>query len=638
MYRESDSRPPVTPQLALRVAIIGGVALVIFGIIFFRLWYLQILSGDRYRAEANNNRVREITVPAPRGKIVDRNGRVLVDNRSGYAVEVDPSKLPHDNAGRSLLFARLGAVLGMRPASIGKDVDAQFKKLPFSQAIVKEDVPPPVYQYILEHQQSFPSVTVEQIFLRSYPHHDVGAHLFGYVSQVTQEELKSKGFAGVRQGDRVGQTGIESTYDRYLRGLNGANRVQVDALGTLRGRLSTRAPRIGRQLRLTLDYDAEQTGQQALAGQKGAFVAMDVKTGEVRALGSSPSFDPNIFSKTIKESDFKRLNDPNQGEPLANRAIQGAYPTGSTFKLISSVASLENGLITPDTVKDDPGSFTVGRVTFVNAGHAVNGALALRRALQVSSDVFFYQLGAELNGHGDGLGLQHWAFQLGLGHPTGIDLPAENAGLVPSPEWRNRLYRQQYHANPGCIQAGLCRPWSTGDNVNLSVGQGDLQADPLQMAVAYSAVANGGWIVRPHLGARLEDSLGRALQELGSPPRRRMRIDAGNRQAILEGLNQAAEQQGGTSYPVFKDFPIKIAGKTGTAQHGAGRADQSWYVALAPYPDPQYVVAVTFETGGFGVETAAPAAKKILASLFHIHLSAGQAANSPPPAGVNAFG
>ena len=347
--------------------------------------------------------------------------------------------------------------------------------------------------------------------------------------------------------------------------------------------------------------------QQALAGGtgKGAFAVMDVNNGEVLALGSQPSFDPNIFSKPLSQKRLNALSSEALGKPLFNRAIQAGYPTGSTFKLITATAALESGHITPDTVLNDPGSLTVGGVKFENAGGAVHGALALRQALTVSSDVFFYQLGQYMDEKG--MPLQKWGHRLGIGRKTGIDLPAEEPGRLPTPQWRDRWYKQ-----------GLTdRPWSVGDNINLSVGQGDLLANPLQMAVAYAAIANGGRVLRPRLGLRIEDASGRALQQLDAPTARRLKISQANRDAILEGLNGAANGPGGTSTPVFAGFPIPIAGKTGTAEH-VGRPDQSWYVALAPYPNPKYVVAVTDEAGGFGAETAAPMARRILAELLDV--------------------
>jgi penicillin-binding protein 2 len=628
VYLDRESRPPITPQLAVRVAIIGGVALVLFAVVFFRLWYLQVLSGDRYKAEANNNRVREITVQAPRGRILDRNGRVLVDNRYGLAVTISPDKLPKDPHAAARIYRRLAPLVNMSGREIRRSVNKQLAAVPFSPAIVKSDVPQATYSYILENEDRFPAVDVEQLAFRKYPYHEIGAHLFGTVGEVNAKQLKQDRYRGVTQGDRVGQSGVEYSYDRYLRGKDGARRVSVDALGNARQELVERRPVSGRQLRLGVDFDVQKVGQQAIAGDEGAFVVMDVKTGEIRAMGSNPSFDPNIFAKTIRESDYKRLTDVANGAPLTNRATQGLYPTGSTFKIATATAALEGGLITPDTVQFDGGNLKVGGITFWNAGHAVNGALALRKALQVSSDVFFYRLGLEMNGSGDGHQLQRWARRLGFGHRTGVDLPGELSGVVPSPEWRNRKFKRH---DPFFDD----RPWSVGDNINLAVGQGNLLANPLQLAVAYATIANGGYVVRPHVGERVEDAEGRVIQEFRTPPRRKLPIDPSYRQAILDGLHAAATSPGGTSYPVFKDFKIPIAGKTGTAQKGGGRADQSWYVGLAPYPNPRYVVVATDEHGGFGAETAAPQVRRILAQLFGIKDHASLKGST---AGVNPFG
>jgi penicillin-binding protein 2 len=405
----------------------------------------------------------------------------------------------------------------------------------------------------------------------------------------------------------------------------------VDALGNLKGYLRTDESEQGKQLRLALDLDVQRAGQAALAGGTGlgAFAVMDVTNGEVLALGSHPSFDPNLFAKVVRESDYKALTAEDNGAPLTNRAISGGYPTGSTFKLVTAVAALQSGLITPDTVLYDPGSLTVGDLVFRNAGDVAHGALALRQALTVSSDVFFYQLGRDMDGRGDGNALQTWARRLSIGRETGIDLPDEASGFMPSKAWRDREYRKfsrcvdRTNPTPAEISVGKCgwqdRPWSVGDNVNLSVGQGDLLANPLQMAVAYAAIANDGKVLRPRLGQRIENSAGQAEQNLEAPTARRLDIPDEYRQAILEGIRGAASAPGGTSTSVFESFPIEIAGKTGTAEKGAGRADQSWYVALAPWPDPKYVVAVTDEAGGFGADTAAPMARLILAELFDVN-------------------
>jgi penicillin-binding protein 2 len=609
MYLDSDRRgTAMSPGLALRIAILGGIALVMFAIVFFRLWYLQVLSGDHYLAQADNNRVREIKTPAPRGRIVDRNGRTLVDNRPAQVVQIEPDKLPRDSATRTALYVRLGRVLHMSRREIRTSVRDQLRAVPFSAAIVKTDVKMSVVEYLSEHESSFPGVTVEKLSLRSYPYRTTAAHIFGTVGEVTEQQLKERRYSGVAQGDRVGQSGIEYSYDRFLRGKNGARRILVDASGDPRGKLGEVPSVPGHQLRLSLDLDVQRTGQHAISGDLGAFVVMDVHNGSILGLGSNPSFDPNLFSKGIKASVYKALNSEANGAPLIDRAIAGGYPVGSTFKLITATAALQGGLITPDTPQYDPGYLKVGGVTFKNAEGAVHGTLALRKALEVSDDVFFYKLGLQAYNTGKGTLIQRWATRYGLGQDTGIDISGELPGLIPTPAWRNKLYKKKL----------TDRPWSPGDNINLSVGQGDVRISPLQLAVAYAALANGGRVLKPHLGERIEDQDGRVIQEFNTRARRRIHIDAANRQAILDGLRAAASGPNGTSTPVFRGFPIPIAGKTGTAEKGLGRKDQSWYVALAPYPTFKYVVVVTAEHGGFGADTAAPEARKILATLFGV--------------------
>jgi penicillin-binding protein 2 len=630
MFLDSHRGARVRRQLAWRVAIFGGLVLVAFAVIFFRLWQLQVLSVDKYVAAAQRNRLREIKIQAPRGEIVDRHGRVLVKNRVGYALRITPDQLSDDERERRRLYRRLGRLLRMRPAVIDRRVRRQLRELPFSTATVKQDVSRQTLMYIDERREDFRGVEVEPVFLREYPQHKIGAHLFGHLGEVSKEDLDDPHYAGAAMGDRVGKAGIEQQYDRFLRGRNGATRVVVDALGNLRGYLRDRSPKPGKRLRLALDLEVQRTGQAALARGtgRGAFAVMDVHNGEVLGLGSRPSFDPNLFADVVRESDYKALTAQDNGAPLTNRAVAGGYPTGSTFKLVTAVAALEGGLIRPDTVLNDPGSLTVGNVVFKNAGGVAHGALALRQALTVSSDVFFYQLGRDMDGHGKGQLLQTWARRLGLGRRTGIDLPEEAPGFVPSKAWRNRSFRKfsrcvkRRKPTPAEISVGRCgwqnRPWTVGDNVNLSVGQGDLAANPLQMAVAYAAVANGGKVLRPRLGQRIENSVGQTKRKFKPRTARRLEIPAAYRHAILEGVRGAASAPGGTSTPVFAGFPIPIAGKTGTAEKGLGRADQSWYVALAPWPDPKYVVAVTDEAGGFGADTAAPMARLILAELFNV--------------------
>jgi penicillin-binding protein 2 len=607
VYLDNERRPTLTPQLAFRVAVVGGVALVMFAVIFFRLWYLQVLSGDNYVAAARENRVREIKVQAPRGEIVDRHGQPLVENRNSLSIKLSPDKLPQRRADREDLYRRLAKLLGLNPRRLERRVERELKVLPFAKPTVKQDVDSRLAFFVLEREEEFPGVEPEREFLRKYPNGQIGAHLVGQVGEVTRDQLKDERYNGVEMGDRVGQAGIEAEYDRFLRGRNGAARVEVDALGHLTRTLNRERTIQGKQLRLSLDLDVQRVAQQALAGGtgKGAFAVMNVQNGEVLALGSQPSYDPNIFSKPISQKKLNALRSEDLGNPLFDRAIQGGYPTGSTFKLITATAALESGHITPSTPLSDPGFLVVGDQKFENAGGVAHGVLSLIPALTVSSDVFFYQLGRDMDEKG--MPLQLWAHRLGIGRKTGIDLPAESPGRLPTPHWRNTWFKKHLTE----------RPWSVGDNVNLSVGQGDLLANPLQMAAAYAAIANGGRVLRPRLGLRIEDAAGRALQQLDAPTARRIKVSKENRDAILEGLHGAASAPGGTSTPVFEGFPIPIAGKTGTAEH-VGKVDQSWYVALAPYPNPKYVVAVTDEAGGFGADTAAPMARRILAELLDV--------------------
>jgi penicillin-binding protein 2 len=608
MYLRSDERPPqMSSGFALRVAIMGGVALVLFAVIFFRLWYLQVLSGDRYLAEANDNRTREVRITAPRGEIVDRNGEVLVRNRTSLALQVSPQELPTDSGERRAELTRLAEVAQIPLRKLRRTLRDELQVSPSSPATLKQDVDTELVYYLEENKDEFPGVEVGKVFVRRYPHGLLAAHLFGNVGEVSEKELREPRYRNLEPGDVIGKDGVEYEYDRYLRGRSGATLIQVDSFGRPKGELRSIEPSPGGNLKLTIDADLQEAGEGALSSQglPGAFVAMDTRNGEILAMGSNPTFDPALFTRPISQATVDQLYDEDAGAAYLNRAIAGAYPTGSTFKPITSVAALASGAVTPSEIIVDDGAFTLGGITFQNAGGAAYGAIAMQTALQFSSDVFYYTLGDRMNDNQRSGPLQKWAHRLGIGSETGIDLPGEREGLLPTPGWRNELFRKEL----------TDRPWSAGDNVNLAVGQGDLQADPLQMAVAYATIANGGEVVRPHVGLRIEDAAGRIVQEVDTTPVRQVHIDPGWRQVILDGLHDAAQAPGGTSYNVFGGFDIPVMGKTGTAERPP-YGDQSWYVAMAPYPDPRVVVAVTFEEGGFGAETAAPAAAQILSQYF----------------------
>jgi penicillin-binding protein 2 len=623
MFNQRE-RPLMPAQFALRVAVLSGFALVMFSIIFFRLWYLQVLSGDKYLHAAENNQVREITVQAPRGEILDRHGNVLVDNRTALALQLQPTELPQGKRHLNDELARLGRVIGMSPPEIRTQIRKQTKELPANPVTLKRDVGYDLVWWLRENQTEFPGVSIDRVYVRKYPRGTLAAHIFGYVREVTGPQLKEPRYQGLLPGDQVGQSGVENTYDNVLRGTNGMTRVQVDAQGTPTGGvLSQTQPKAGDNLLLTLDDKVQQAGETALHAfsTPGAFVAMNVHNGEILGMGSSPTYDPSVFTHpVISPATYKQLSSQTTGAPLADRAMQGLYPTGSTFKPITAVAALESGVLTPTTTIVDGGSFTEGGITLHNAGGGGGyGALQLPEALEVSSDVWFYNVGAMLWREGNDA-QQKWASDLGIGHPTGIDVPGEVAGLLPTPEWRNQLYKE----------GETDRPWSEGDNVNLAIGQGDLQADPLQMAVAYATIGNGGDVVRPHVGMEVQDQSGRAVQEIDPAPQRHLDIDPSYRSAILDGIHMAAQSPQGTSYPVFGNFPIPVAGKTGTAQR-YGQNDQSWYCVLAPYPNPKIVVTATIEQGGFGVEAAAPVARQILEAYYNEHPDQAKAAGGKVP-------
>lgn len=602
---------PVVPKTksrsgtALRVAIIGGIGLVLFGVLFFRLWSLQVVTGERYLAEANDNRTREVRVLAPRGRILDRKGNVLVDNRMSMALQLDPIEIPTRVNARRRIFGSVADFMDRKVVWVRRRFRDEIKhNPPGSPVTLARDVADDLVYYLQEHQADFPEIQVNRVFVRRYPEGFTAAHLLGSVGAATADDLSETDLPDLQGGDNLGKAGIEQTYDSTLRGTAGTTRVQVDSTGSAKGQLASETPVPGKSLRLTLNPKVQAAGEAALSsiGLPGGFVAMDVNNGEVLGLGSAPSFDPDQFTRPLSQTQVDALYNEDLDAPLFNRAISGAYPVGSIFKPLTAVAALDAGAITPNEVVQDAGKIEIADQVFTNAGEQSHGPVNLQRALEVSSDVYFYLLGAELNGTDK---LQQWSSRFGIGRYTGIDLPGESKGLLPTPAWRNELF----------AEGGTDRGWVIGDNIQLAIGQGDLQADPLQMAVAYAALGNGGDVVKPRMVLQVEDAAGRVLEETAPEVMRQIPIDPARRQVIMDGLNDAAQAPEGTSYGVFGGFPIPVAGKTGTAERPPN-GDQAWYAVLAPYPDPEVVVVTTVERGGFGAETAAPIALQILSAYF----------------------
>ncbi len=658
-----DRRPPLTPQLALRVAVLGTFALAMFAVIFFRLWFLQVLNGQAYVRQAQVNQVRSITVPAPRGYIYDSGGNVLVDNTKALDVVISPASLPVKltqlNIGSlppadEAVYRRLAHVLGIstqrKPckmdasilgrwygtlhlAQIPCAVDQQLVTTPYADVRIKQGVSTDVQFYLAERQDQFPGVQVQQVYVRRYPLGNLASQLFGTVGPLSPQDLSQDRahFKDIPHSDYVGQAGLEYYYNQYLQGKDGTERFQVNAYGDFNGDLPGTSPRAGDALKLSLNIPLQRIGQQALQqsinsnppSAAGAFVAMNPDNGQIYAMGSLPTFDPNIFTKPVSKAVYDQLNNASSGYPLFNRAIQSVGPTGSTFKAITATAALQSGKWSLGDTYDDTGQFCEGGgLCRRNAGGAAYGVLNLVEAIHVSDDVFFYNLGALLNSQApQGGDLQKWARLYGIGRQTGIDLGGEYAGNLPTPAWRSEIDQAETNCEhkrhvPSCgIADG--RPWSVGDNVNLAVGQGDVQVTPLQLAVAYSAIANGGTIVRPHVGAAVENADGTVLQKIDPPPVRRLNIDPANLDAIRQGLNEAAQSPGGTSYDVMGNFPKPVYGKTGTAQYN-GQNDYAWYVCFVPdsATNRPILVAVHVEQGGFGDIAAAPVAKEILSQWF----------------------
>jgi penicillin-binding protein 2 len=639
--RPRDPRVPVSPQLALRVAIIGGVAMAIFGVIFFRLWYLQVLSGEQYVQQANANRVRDLPVAAPRGQILDREGQPIVSSVTTNAVQIVPSALPPPGAPRLALYHRLGALLGMSAGHIEALVVRGRTAVPYAPVTIKTDAGRGVLTVLGERQAEYPGVEQQPVSIRAYPFGDMAAQVLGYVGQVSEPELKLRPFHGVKAGTVVGQEGLEYYYDRYLRGEPGVERVEVNAAGyPVPSRLAPKPPQAGHSLQVTLDAGLQKESEKALlegieharAGGKpavaGAFVALDPRNGEVLAIGSSPTFDPNRFAKPLTQREYAQLEGSGSASgPLTDRAVNGTYPTGSTFKPITALAALEAGIITPTQGLGAGQCISVSTEQFCNAGHADYGSVGLVEALKVSSDTYFFQVGELSNPHGDVI--QREARNLGVGQPTGIDLPSEFEGVVPDAAWRQKVNEQELRCRrrthrSSCGIVSEVRPWSVGDDMHLAVGQGDLLTDPLQMAVAYSTLANAytnggyGTVVTPHLGKQIDEANGGLVQSLGAAPKRHVHLNDEALSLVMQGIHEAASQPGGTSADVWQGWDEEqhpVYGKTGTAQH-AGAEDQAWYMCYIADAKRPIVIAVTVEQGGFGAETAAPVARLMASRWF----------------------
>ncbi|MGH3112308.1 MAG: penicillin-binding protein 2, partial [Gaiellaceae bacterium] len=484
---------------------------------------------------------------------------------------------------------------------------------------------------LMEHQGEFPGVQITETYLRRYEQGSIAAQMLGYVAEISAEQLEDKSRDGYAAGDRIGQTGLEATYDTYLRGQPGLGQVFVDALGRVTSeREFSRMPESGDNVRLTLDDELQRTAEEALeygirlahdqdewAADGGALVAMDVKSGEILALASNPTFDPSVYVGTVRERDLKRLADPSRNHPTLNRAIAGVYPPGSTFKPFTALAALESGLLRADELVQCTGKEVIDGQTFKNWDPYKNEPMQLTTAIANSCDTYFYNVALRFYERPDSP-LQRWSREMGFGQPTGIDLGPEEEGLVPTPSWRRKTFESE-----------IDKIWTSGDSVQLSIGQGDLLVTPLQMTRAYAMIANGGKLVEPHIVKAVEEPTNEGeapvvIRPYTPKPAREIGIDEYALQTVQQGLYEATHEPYGTSQSVFGAFPIAIAGKTGTAEKFVrlpgfvGMQDQSWWCGYGPYERPEIAVCALIENGGHGGEAAAPVALQVFEEYFDV--------------------
>jgi penicillin-binding protein 2 len=627
----------LTPPLALRVGIFGALALVVFGVLFLRLWSLQVLSGDEYLNAAQNNQLRLVRIEAPRGPILDRHGRVVVSNVAGTAVRLWVGDTPKQ--GRHQLVERLAAVLDVSPRALSREVDER-RGDPLTPVIVKTSVGEAQVDYLLEHQAEFPGVEIAQVYLRDYHYGALAAQILGYTGEISPEELKAMRRDGYRAGDRIGKAGIEASYDTYLRGADGRYQIRVDSLGRPQSLRELRKEvRAGYALRLTLDVKLQRAAELALrygidlahqddhwAANGGAVVALDPRDGAVLALASSPTYKPSVYvgrtdprklAPLLEEEAARRANYPG-----LNRATAGLYPPGSTWKPVTALAGMQEHVFSAyDSLQCTPSAeYGLDRQRFRNWNPFVNRPMTLPEALAESCDTYFYEIGNRFYERGSEgrVRMQQWARRFGFGQPTGLDIGGEADGLLPTPEWRKNTFESDWD-----------RAWNPGDSIQLSIGQKDLLVTPLQMASFYAMLANGGSVVTPHLVSSVEQPRAKAsprvvLRRFAPPLPKPSGVDPAALAAVRDGLFRATHGAGGTSSGVFGSYVIPISGKTGTAEkvvplpgYPAGHLeDQSWWCGWGPSDNAKLVVCALIENGGHGSTAAAPAALRVFESFF----------------------
>ena len=626
-----------------RLTVVGVLLLMLFSALFARLWFLQVAqSGDLAHA-ATTNRIRVVHEEAIRGRILDVKGRPLVENRVVDQITFDRSVKVEDED-RDAMVARLAELLGKSSEDVDKILDdpkiAQFAVVP-----VAVDVPEDVVTYIREHQEEFPGVAAARAAVREYPQGKLAAHVLGYIGEINQDELESHEGEGYQEGDSIGKAGVEQMFEAELRGQPRTLRLEVDSRGRVVNVLDDEPAVPGHDIRLTIDMDIQRVAEESLAqGMEGArqiadvdedsdfdffqatggtVVVLDPNDGSVVAMASAPDYDPAQLSEGLSTSELEQFQEPESSFPLLNRAIQGQYAPGSTFKLVTSLAGLDSGVLKPDTRFNDEGCITISELEYCNAGDKEHGTVDVSSALTVSSDVFFYEVGRDMwqyytNDDLDrGYAIQEQAEELGFGHATGLGLSGEAAGRIP-----DKQFKEDFNAtNPDLEQRRVNSLWLPGDSANLAVGQGDLLVTPMQLVNAYATFANGGTRYTPRLAnAILEAGTGNesagpaVLRELGPQPIEEIDIDPAARDQILLGMIGVTTNSEGTARDAFEGYGGFAAGKTGTAEVKP-KQDTSLFVGFNPADNPRYVTLAIVEQGGFGAAVAAPIVRRVMEAL-----------------------
>jgi penicillin-binding protein 2 len=578
-----------------RVIAMASLATTALLLIVCQLWYLQVLEGGRFQEASDKNRIRIRPVAAPRGILFDRKGLPLVDNRPAFTLSLIPRELERDPVNRDATLGRLASLLQIPFADLQ---DAVSKVSPDSilpvrvrRGLSMEDV-----ARVEEWKLELPGVIVEVEPQRAYPNSRFAAHLLGYVREASDDQLKAGRY---RRGDMVGQSGLERLLDEFLRGTDGGERIEVDAMGRQVRLIQSTEPHPGAQVVTTIDRRVQEAAEKAMEGHAGAVVVMDPRNGDVLAMVSTPSFEIDRFTGTIDRNAWLRvIQDPEH--PLLNRTIQSQYAPGSVFKIVVAAAGLQEGTLVPTDHTNCTGDFHLGEWTFKDWKAGGHGNVDLLGAIRQSCNIFFYEKGLKIGG----AAIAKYATAFGFGGPTQIDLPGEKLGLIPQPQLRRDKRVGGWHA---------------GETVNMSIGQGAVLVTPMQVARFMSAVANGGVLWKPRLVQRIErPSKGVVWSDSGSVighVELSPMVWAFLRQALWSVVNEGGTGEGAR-------IPgLDVAGKTGTAQMIAkSRADKgqdhAWFASFAPVSDPEAVVVVLVERGGKGGQVAAPIARKVLSAIF----------------------